>query len=128
MARPRKPTKLKELNGSAAVNPGRINKNEPKPTTPLGETPERFTALEREAWNDIVSTVVDGVAFDSDRIHIELTAMMLASIREAGGAPASAYAQISSMLAKLGMNPADRSKITIADESEEADPWAEFAE
>lgn len=123
MARPKKPTKLKELNGSAAHDSQRINKKEPKPTTPLAGPPKNLTSSEKQAWEDITGTVVPGVAFDSDRIHIEMTAMLLASIRDAGGAPASAYAQLTSMLAKLGMNPADRTKIVVDNEETEDDPW-----
>ncbi|MBS9781466.1 MAG: hypothetical protein KGV56_03130 [Gammaproteobacteria bacterium] len=134
MARPRKPTKLKELNGSAAINPGRINKNEPKPTTPLSTAPSYFTKKEKQAWEDITSRIIDGVAFDCDFVHIELAAKLLASIRNPDkddkGRPivvVSAYAQLASLLAKLGMNPADRQKISIEPSKKEKDPWADFA-
>lgn len=134
MARPRKPSKLKELNGSAVHNSNRVNKNEPKPKVALSGVPDHFTDKERDAWKDITTRIIDGVAFDSDHVHIEMAAKLLASIRHPSlddtGRPVvvvSAYAQLASLLAKLGMNPSDRQKISVENQDEKKDPWAEFA-
>jgi P27 family predicted phage terminase small subunit len=48
MGRPRKPTKLKILEGE---KPCRINKSEPKSPEGLGEPPDWFDDHEREAWS-----------------------------------------------------------------------------
>jgi len=113
VGRPKKPTILKLANGSLRHNPSRRNPGEPAPTRGIGPAPERLTAEQREAWDEVVGICYPGVLGDSDRIILEMIACLLTEFRanpvEFNGARITALV---SMLGRLGLSPADRAKVS----------------
>lgn len=114
MARPRTPSNILELRGSFKRHPEIKRPNEPKSPYPIGECPDHLDADDQAAWNEIVSQCCPGVLTVSDRITVEITARLLAELRETGrDFNMTRLARLQSLLASLGMNPADRTKISV---------------
>lgn len=124
MARPRTPTAILETRGAFKKNPQRRRPEEPKVGTGLGEPPADLTALERAAWEQIARECAKGVLTGADRIAVEIASRLLARFREEGDLPGAKLAQLSSLLGRFGMTPADRSKVHV----EKKQPENEFAE
>ena len=121
MARPTKPTALKELNGSAKHDPQRINKDEPKPKKGIGPAPDHFNELQSKTWDYLVSVMFPGVLGDSDRPTMELMAVLFyrfryGSYEDDALVPALAVgelARLDSLMGRYGMTPSDRTKIIV---------------
>jgi phage terminase small subunit len=124
MARPHKPTELLELSGAFRKNPARRRVN-PKTENPLGDAPEYLRADERVAWAEIVFHLPEGVAVGSDRIALELFCQLVAKMRRRV-ATAAETGQLIKMFACFGFSPSDRSRISVAPKTEEADPYERF--
>jgi hypothetical protein len=105
----------------------RERQEEPTPAAPIGEAPKWMKAAEKRCWEHIVSTCPPGVLGDSDSVYLEVAAELLALKRRVGieNMDAAKLNRLETMLGKLGMNPADRSKIKISTPSR---PGNEFAE
>lgn len=90
--------------------------NEPKPTGELGDPPKSLKADEKEAWFELASLIPPGVAANTDRWHVEETVCLMAlsrRLRAVGQRMTAAEgSQLISNLGKMGMNPADRSRVT----------------
>ena len=145
MGRSRKTTAHHELNGSYDKHPERrvARALEPKPQGLLGAPPRCFTveggcsAYTSERligiWNEIVAEVPPGVLTMSDRKHVELACRLLFRIRK-DQAKSGDYSRLDVLLGKMGMNPADRSKVNIVpgsqatDDSTSSNPFEELAE
>lgn len=116
------------------MNPGRYAdrvENEPVPTGEIGDPPEHFRHAKKKIWREIVANSPPGVLKNSDRMTVELAAHLMDKLRndEEGILKASEYTLLLNVLAKLGMNPIDRTRIaaTPPDKKEKAaDPWAEL--
>lgn len=122
MARPKTPAQLHEINGSYVKNPQRRQK-EPSPKAGIGPAPKNASSDWRECWDEIVNHVCPGVLGDSDRIWLERAARLLASSRVEDGKFSGADEKaLQTYLSKLGMNPADRSKINVNNPDAEPDP------
>lgn len=113
--RPRKPSNVLEMSGAFRKNPQRRAEraNEPQPTAPIGDPPPHLTANAARAWQDIVRLAPGGVLGDTDRLYVEIAAELLAMKRELGvlAMEPAKLNRLETMLGKLGMNPADRSKV-----------------
>lgn len=132
MARPRKPTKLLELSGSADHNKKRLRdqgrSGEPQPDPNFGQVPRHLTDKQKIMWRELVDEIPALVATKADRKIVELAVYMLEKIRD-GNALGCHYSTYLKCLSQLGMTPADRSKISVTPQesgSVEADPMAEF--
>jgi hypothetical protein len=112
----RKPTTLHEISGAFRKNPdrGRARKNEPVPKAGIGPAPRHMSEQERACWDEIVGIVPNGVLYDSDRLAVEITAKLLAKYRRDEHSTPELTA-LRASLSALGLTPADRSKITVAD-------------
>ena len=66
IGRPPKPTALKVLNGSAAHDPQRINREEPIPQGVL-TMPADLTLAEQEVWRHVTASMPAGVITSTDR-------------------------------------------------------------
>jgi hypothetical protein len=119
MGRPRKPQALHEMNGTFEKHPERRRANEPKPEGPIGPPPPSFNpdlSFGREhiaLWHEVVSQVPPGVLTSSDRMHVEIICRLMYRVRHQI-AKAGEFARLESMLAKMGMNPSDRSKVNLS--------------
>lgn len=155
MARPRKPTLLKVVGGTA--QPCRINKSEPKPKRVKPSPPAHLSDKAKTAWGE-ASVILDriGVLTEADAIAMEGLCEAIADLRTArqalasyggsltyetvtkdGGKMHRAYPEVAMVsdadrrlamwLAKFGLTPADRSRVSSGnDDKGKADPWANF--
>lgn len=128
MARPRKPSNILELNGAFKRNPsrGRARENEPVPIGEIGDPPDHMPSNVAECWREIVGFAHPGVLCKADRLIVEHAARILSSLRadQWRGNPALLN-RFEVVLGKLGMSPADRSRVSIFKKSG-ANPYAEF--
>ena len=122
MARPRKPTSILKLTGSAKNHPERMREreNEPENINPVGDPPEHLTDREKSCFNEIVGYAINEVLGEADRISIECAAVILNRLRnplELDGkliyATGQEENQFFRYMGQFGMLPADRSKISI---------------
>ena len=126
MARPRKPTAVLELTGAFQKNPQRRRANEPKPTGSLGEPPVDFDEVLRALWQDLARMVPAGVLTNADRWLVELTCRTMRQVRK-GTALAAERNLLLSCLSRMGLTPADRSKIAVPQEKQDLDELAQLA-
>jgi hypothetical protein len=113
MPRPRTPTAKLAAKGSFLKHPERKRKRarEPKPTGSLGAPPRRLSVAQKEIWLELAALIPPGVAANCDRWAVELLACLMAKFRS-GRAKISEAKQIESLLGKMGMTPADRSRVS----------------
>jgi phage terminase small subunit len=129
MGRPRKPTSLLILNGSIDHDKKRYANRtlEPKPEGKLGTVPKYFSEDLKDIWRELTKQVPDGVLTGADRIILELTCRLTAKMRE-GSISTGETAQLISCLSRLGLTPADRSKVNInPDDANRLVPESKFA-
>ncbi len=126
--RPPKPTHLKVLHGDDKKNPQRVNKAEPKPTEGAIEPPYPLSDEALENWNRLApDRIRTGVltAWDVDAFAQFCEALVTARHKIAGarvtpqpGAASgmseykSAIMVLSTLGARFGWTPSDRSKLT----------------
>jgi hypothetical protein len=130
MARPRKPTNVLELKGSFKKDParGRERENEPEPDAQIGDPPGYFDEAQAEAYRELVKKAHAGVLSDADSVAVEAAAVLLARLRKApDDFTAGEFGRLEAILGKLGMTPADRSKVSVPKKPKHGDPLDEFA-
>jgi phage terminase small subunit len=120
MARPPKPTAILEQSGAFDHDPQRraAREDEPVPTGPLVDPPDRFTLLQREAWHELARLAAPGVLTICDRVLVEMYCELVARMRgerdEEGALrplKAAERTQLLTILGRMGMTPSDRSRI-----------------
>jgi hypothetical protein len=152
MSRPRKPTAALALAGAFKKNPNRARPDEPKDARALGDPPGRLPVEVVAYWDEIVAMVPAGVLTYWDRWAVELAArlmekatretspaVLLELVREAeldvdeaknlvkqNGITAAELSTLRSLLASLGMTPADRTKLSVPTEKPK-NAFADFA-
>ena len=127
MGRPRKPSNILELSGAFDKNPNRRleRENEPDPGKPIKKTPPKyFDENEIECFKHIIGWAADGVLRESDYLTVEVTATLLAKVRERVAVPAE-IARLLAALGTLGMNPADRSRVQVV-KPKKKDGWSDM--
>lgn len=110
----RKPTNVLQLNGAFAHDPRR-KRHDPPTHGPIGIAPKQSAITFAQAWKYIAKCAPAGVLANRDRVYLEVAASLFAQFR-AGPAdfhPAK-LARLEMMLAKLGMSPADASRVSCA--------------
>lgn len=123
MARPRLPTAVKEMTGAFIKHPERRPKAEPKPPAGLGPAPRRLSPAQRECWDELVDQAAAGVLTKSDRTIVELAARLMAELWSAAEIAPAKAARLESALGRLGLTPADRSRVIVAEGGKEDSPW-----
>lgn len=117
MGRPRKPTQFLEMVGAFDKNPARRRARAGEPTAaPLTDSdgpPAYFTEEERKAWSDVRRACAPGVLMQSDCILLEVSARLLAQFRTDPTIPTTRISLLSQCLARMGLSPADRSRVTV---------------
>ena len=130
MSRPRTATKVLELKGSFKHDPQRkrARENEPVTDKPLGNPPRHLTKNQKVIWKEIQSKAIEDVLNYSDRLIVEMISVLLDDFRtNYSEFSASKLSRLESMLAKIGMTSADRSRISVEKKTtDENDPWANF--
>lgn len=132
MARPRLPTNVLDARGSFRKHPERAadRKSEPLPAEDdeIGEPPDWFGPEQFICWHEIVTLAHEGTLSSADRLIIEHGAQLLAMLRaEQWRVHPTIMIRWEAVLAKLGMTPSDRSKVSVRKAAPDADPLDEFA-
>lgn len=114
MARPRKPTQLHVVSGSAKVHPERMRQreNEPDFSDDLRDipAPDHLDKMHRELWQELRSHLHVRVASEQDATAFEAL-VRLVMVMRTGQAVAADYARLQAYLGEFGMTPASRSKV-----------------
>lgn len=127
MGRPRKPTAILELTGAFRKDPQRKRDHEPQPKGPIGDPPVDFDDVLIMLWQDLIRMVPAGVLTISDRWLAELACRTMRAVKE-GSALAAEKNLLLACLSRMGLTPADRSKIAVPHEkAKELDELAQLA-
>lgn len=127
MARHKLHPVIAELTGARAKNPGRYRNEAPAAEGELGDPPPHLSAGAAAVWREIASTAPAGVLATADRVAVELAANLVSEYREAPREfLASRIAQMTGLLARLGMTPIDRQRLTVAPAKPEENPFDSF--
>ncbi len=135
--RPRKPTQLAVLHGDHKKNPGRVNRNEPKPPPADGAAPDWLSPAAARVWDEVApSMVAMGVLTVWDlplfaelcealalarhahqRAVLEQTGQL--AVASGAASPTTQWAKIVGLVAaiggRFGMTPADRAQLATRD-------------
>lgn len=126
MGRHRSPTALHEVTGAFVRNPQRRNQRETKPEAGIGPAPQSLSEAEQTLWDELVGIVPPGVLGDSDRWLVERAVKLMYIARyDEDRMTGAREGHLISCLARMGMTPSDRAKITIPDQGD-SDPDDEF--
>ncbi len=113
MPNDKKPRKVLERSGAFRKDPNRDRDPNPEGKGELDTTPpEDFDAPLIKIWDELVEQIPEGVATNSDRIHIELTAKMVHQSRTQE-VNAAWLSQMSRMLKAIGLTPAGRANLGV---------------
>lgn len=119
MGRTKKPTHILELQGHLDAKRRRERAQEPKRNGEVGTPPKHLTKPQREAWNELKRNAATGVFAKSDRVALEMAAVLLAEFRDDPSEMiTSRLARLDSLLSRFGMTPSDRAKVTVPEEEE----------
>ncbi len=116
MARPRKPTQLHVVSGSAAKDPQRMRARENEPTEISGDLreadcPPHLDEALAKLWVEMRGYLHARVSGEQDIIAFEALVRLVAIMRT-GEAVAADYARLQAYLGEFGMTPASRSKVS----------------
>lgn len=114
MARYKKPSKIAEIDGYFKKHPERRNNGEPIPTRPIGPAPLTYATESAEIWDEIVAEMPAGVLTCADRIVLEIACNLISQFRQnPTETPVSRLAVLERILSKFGMNPSDRTRLSV---------------
>lgn len=117
MARNRLPQAKAEVSGATAKNAGRFEgRKSSKSTRGIGEPYATMDEYERLAWEQVVSEAP--WLNSSHRQMLRLACSVIARIEKGDEVGVSAMQMLSSILSKLGMSPADETKVFHPDQDE----------
>lgn len=114
MPRRRLPDNVVALRGTLRKNPQRARaRRSPAAPGALGEPPAFFTPKERAAWAMLAACAPEGTLGRRDEPLLILAARLYAEIqsRPIGKVPSSHLIRMESMLARLGLSPADAGRV-----------------
>jgi hypothetical protein len=93
---------------------GKTSDSEPSIDTDVGEPSEHLSDYEKAIWIEITSAAPDGVICKPDRFSLEMICRLIADMRlNFDDMSAAKMTQLSNLLGKYGLTPADRSKVSI---------------
>lgn len=131
MARHPQPIAIGVLKGADKKDPQRYRDRAkaPKPASGIGSPPDHLSGGAAIVWLELAPTMVDGVLTVADRIAWEALCELVAEMRDAKRDFSGAkYSTLVSLLARFGMTPADRAKVSVTDDDDKpANAFAEFA-
>lgn len=110
----RVPTEVLSLRGAFKNHPERARPDEPEAVGEVGDPPDRLDESDVLAWETIVSECAPGVLCRSDRIAVEIAAILLAEKWELKRVfPKEKLVELRHYLQAFGMLPADRSRVMV---------------
>ena len=109
---------------SRKKNPDRKREGEPIPHGELGPPPDHMSDNAAAAWHEIAHYAPPGVLWVSDRLHLEITACLLAEYREDPQRfPSGKLGVLNSCLGKMGFTPSSRASLSVPQRPED-NPYA----
>ena len=131
MPRPTKPTAVLEQTGAFRHDPqrARVRKHEPQPKGPLGPAPKHLNKGQQACWRELSRIAPPRVLTVSDRWLVEITARLMAKLRNprARNLTASEMTQLTNCLARMGLTPTDRTKVSVPEPEKTGNLFAELA-
>src|SRR5262249_39221023 len=127
MGRPRTSEKVLELRGSFRKDPQR-RRVAPTPKAGIGPCPDDAMVLSTsEAWDFLVGIVPNGVLADRDRAYRLIAAKLFSLLTRVGieEMDPPKLNRLEVMLGKLGLNPADASRVGQYEPEAPKNPFAE---
>jgi hypothetical protein len=126
MGRPRKPTKVLELNGAFKKDPARrkLREFEPQIEEPLGEPPDTMDESERARWADL-KQMAPWLVF-SDRLSAEELCRLWAMRRRGEATPADGK-RLDWHMSRMGLTASDRSRVKMPGTQRPANKFGELA-
>ena len=124
--RPRKPTAVHDITGAFKKNPQRKKERsgEPVPVDGIDKVPPpHFNQFQSAVYLEILEQIPPRVATVSDKIIVEITAVLLAEFRFMGKLKSADLSLLIKNLSQLGMTPADRSKINLPGAPKKENPF-----
>lgn len=121
MVNPRTPAAKAEATGAAIKNPGRHAARKDPPGRPLGEPATFLDEFGRQAWEGFKRELP--WLMESDRAVLEVCAQVRGLLLSGGDVGVTKLSMYQSMLSKLGATPADRTRISAPDDSDEDDAF-----
>jgi len=113
-----------EASGAFDHDPQR-RRVDPETTGPLSiAAPAHLSAAEKPVWAELVGLAPKRVLAECDTYVVELTVRLVAKLRD-GTINGAQTGQLLACLGRLGMTPADRSKVTAQKETEGSE-WDEI--
>jgi hypothetical protein len=125
----RTPTVILEARGSFIGHKNRreARAGEPVVTKRLGSPPKTFTDEQKQLWREFAKIVPPGVATYADRWVVEIVVCAMAKFR-AGTITGAERSQLTSLLSRFGLPPADRSRVVATLAPKPDDEWSDLDE
>jgi hypothetical protein len=125
----RTPTAILEARGAFIGHKSRrdARAGEPVVTKKLGSPPKTCTDEQKKIWREFAKIVPAGVATYADRWAVEIVVSTMAKFR-AGSITGAETGQLTSLLSRFGLTPADRSRVVATLAPKEESEWAELDE
>lgn len=119
----RKPTADLNATGAFERNPARSRPHEPNTGRGIGPAPAHLTDIQRAIWDELVGNCASGVFQSSDRMVMECLCILVAQLRaNPAGFGGRTWATMQSLLARCGMTPSDRSRVTVSPSEQKEKP------
>lgn len=125
MAGPRKPTAHLELVGAFKKDPQRRRHHEPQCDEDVMHPPVELSENELRVWDFLCECTVPGVLTKLDSSCLAVTCKALAHVWWGENVKVSEMKTAVDLLGKMGMTPADRSKVVVP-KQEKANPFSAF--
>lgn len=123
----RKPTAVLESVGAFKANPNRSRPDEPDTGRGIGPAPDHMDEDAASIWDEVVGSTAPGVFQSSDRPMMEMLANLLAEYRrDVSGFGGRKYMTLLNLLARSGMTPSDRSRVTVKSGPQPKEGLAKF--
>lgn len=129
MARHRQSSNVLALHGAFKHNParGRARAAEPRPTAGLGDPPAHLDEAARDAWVELVARAHAGTLCAADAPFLEYAAKVWAQVKASDCVSPALGLRFEQVCAKLGMTPADRSRVSVQKPQGAESKFARFA-
>lgn len=127
MPPPRKPSNVLELKGAFSKNPSRRRKPVKPVAKLLGDAPSYMTEAQAAVYREMLDIMPPGIVKATDGPSVELLACLMCEFREGPQLfTASRIAQLLQLFGRFGLTPSDREKMSIKQEEQVVDEYAEF--
>ena len=125
----RTPTAILEARGSFINHKNRkeARAGEPVVAKKLGSPPKTLTDEQKKLWREFSKIVPPGVATYADRWAVEIVVSTMAKFR-AGAITGAETGQLTSLLSRFGLTPADRSRVVATLVPKPDDEWSDLDE